>query len=185
MKCPRCGLILTDQVPRCQGCGFSIQALDRKLKSAPKRSGFVNDFANLLSSEEKMKLENRLSEFQRKSDGEIVLAIVKSTRPVKPSEYVFWLFNHWEVGGESHAGLILLLALSERRIESEVGYSWEHIISDVESGMVLDEHVVPLLKEDKIPDALREGIEQLISILEQPHTEPSEDKPPSEGGPVG
>jgi uncharacterized protein len=167
MKCPRCGLIVTDLVPKCQGCGFSIQDLDRKLKRHPKRIGFVNDFAGVLSAEEKSWIENQLSEFNQKYGGQFVLVIVKSTKPIKPSEYVFWLFNRWQIGGENHTGLMVLLALSERRIESEVGYSWEDIISDVESGKVFDETVIPLLKEDKIHEALRKGIEQISGILEE------------------
>jgi len=186
MKCPRCGLIVTDQVPKCQGCGFSIRDLDRRLRRSPERAGFVNDFAELLSAEEKTRIEDRLSQFHQKCGGELVLVTIESTKPVKPSEYVFWLFNRWQVGGEAHAGLMILMSLSERRVECEVGYSWEHIISDVESGAVLDERVVPLLKEGKIHEALREGVEQLASIIEQAAIPPAapEEGSASEGGAV-
>lgn len=167
MKCPRCGLIVTDQVPQCQGCGFSLRDLDRLLRSVPNRSGFVNDFAGVLSPEEKATLEAYLARFHQSTGGEIVLVTVASTRPVKPSEYVFWLFNRWEVGGAHHAGVMLLLALKERRIESEVGYALEGILSDVESAEVLEQHVVPLLKEGRMGEALRVGVEQIAGILEK------------------
>ncbi|MBI3962863.1 MAG: TPM domain-containing protein [Deinococcus sp.] len=35
-------------------------------------------------------------------------------------------------------GLMMLLALEERCIEGEVGYALEHIVSDEESGAILD-----------------------------------------------
>ena len=161
MKCPRCGLIVTDELPTCQGCGFSIRDLDRRIRQMPERVGFVNDFAKLLSAEEKTQIEDRLSQFHQRCGGEIVLVTVNSTKPVKPSEYIFWLFNRWGVGGEVHAGLLILLAWEERRIECEVGYSWGHIISDVESGAILDAHVVPLLKAGKIAEALESGLPRL------------------------
>jgi len=166
MKCPRCGLIVTDMIPECNGCGFHIRQLDKKIKHPPKRRGFINDFANVLSDEERKWFEDRLSEFYQKYGGEIVIVTLKSTKPIKPSEYVFWLFNRWDIGREKNAGVMILLALSERRIESEVGYSYEHIISDVESGQVLDDYVVPLLKEGKIYDALKNGVEKILGILE-------------------
>lgn len=172
MKCPRCGLIVTDIVPQCQGCDFSIRDLDKKLRRVPERSGFVNDFAHLLSAEERTQLEELLTQFQQKTQGEMVLVTTPKTKPVKPSEYVFWLFNRWQVGGETHAGVILLLAQKERRIESEVGYSWEHIISDVESGKILEETVAPLLLEGKMYEGLLKGTEQLIAILEGAITPP-------------
>jgi uncharacterized protein len=167
MKCPRCGLIVTDQTPKCQGCGFSIRDLDRRLRSPLKRVGFVNDFAGLLSTEQRTAIEDQLTQFHQTFGGEIVLATVDSTKPVKPSEYVFWLFNRWQVGGETHAGLMVLLAWEERRIECEVGYSWEPIISDVESGLTLDEYVVPLLKTGKIAEALEKGVEQFMNIIKK------------------
>ncbi len=167
MKCPRCGLIVTDMVPKCQGCSFSIADLDRKMRRVPERVGFVNDFAQILSADERARLDSDLAQLSQDLNGELVLVIVPSTKPVKPSEYVFWLFNRWQVGGEAHAGLMVLLVMEERRIESEVGYAWEPIISDMESGRVLDEHCVPLLKDGKIYGALRQGVEQLARILEQ------------------
>jgi uncharacterized membrane protein YgcG len=151
----------------------------------PKRVGFVNDFAKLLSDEEKMGIEDRLSLFHQACGGELVLVTVRSTKPVKPSAYVFWLFNRWQVGGEAHAGLMLLLAQAERRFECEVGYSWEPIISDVESGAVLDEHVVPLLQEGKIAEALREGAEQLANIIERAVMPPVEEAAKEDTAPEG
>lgn len=177
MKCPHCGLIVTDRVPVCQGCGFSIGDLDRKLGRAPERAGFVNDFASLLLPEQKAQLEERLSQFQQKNRGELVLVTAPDTRPVKPSEYVFWLFNRWQVGGENHAGVMLLLAQEERRIESEVGYSWEPVITDLESWEILDEHVAPLLREGKTFEGLRQGTERLIAILEGALQPPDKSSP--------
>ncbi|NLC55758.1 MAG: TPM domain-containing protein [Armatimonadetes bacterium] len=177
MKCPRCGLIVTDQVPQCRGCGFSLEDLDRRAGRLPERTGFVSDHAGLLSPEERAALEQRLARFHEENGGEIVVATVATTRPVKPAEYVFWLFNRWNVGGPEHAGLLLLLAVAERRIESEVGYSWEPFVSDVESGEVLDEYVVPLLKEGRFAAALTTGVERLATILEA-----SKQPDPAEGG---
>jgi uncharacterized membrane protein YgcG len=167
MKCPRCGLIVTDEVPNCKGCGFSIDDLGRKLSKVPERKGFVNDFAGLLPEKDRADMEKYLSKFHEDYGIEMVLVTVKNAKPVKPSEYVFWLFNRWKVGGEIHTGVLLLLALAERRIESEVGYSIEPIISDVESGEILDKHVVPMLKSGKFVDALRKGVEELVGIFEE------------------
>jgi uncharacterized protein len=167
VKCPRCGLAVRDSIQRCPGCRFSIGDLDRRLRQVPARCGFVNDLGGLLLSEQRSSLENHLSQFHENHGGEIVLVTVTSTRPVKPSEYVFWLFNRWQVGGETHAGLMVLLAMKEHRIECEVGYAWEPIISDVESGEVLDKLVLPLLEEGRVYEALRASIGQLVRILER------------------
>lgn len=174
MKCPHCGLIVTDAVPQCPGCDFSIDTLDAKLSAPPQRRGFVNDFAQLLSEKQRENLETTLAAFAQKSDGEIVLVTVKNTRPVKPSEYVFWLFNRWKIGGESHSGLMILLAQDEHRIESEVGYSWEPVISDPESGQILDEHVVPLLQAGEPFSALETAVGKLCGMIDETSSDPPE-----------
>lgn len=165
MKCPRCSLIVTDQMPQCRGCGFSIADLDRHLKTVPKRLGFVNDYARLLAVQHQGELERFLGETNAHVNGEFVIVTVPTTRPVKPSEYAFWLFNRWQVGGEAHTGLLILIAQREHRVESEVGYGWEPIVSDVESGQVLDQYVVPLLREGKVFEALYQGVKALAQII--------------------
>src|SRR5512134_2854672 len=83
MKCPHCGLIVTDQVPKCRGCGFSINDLDRRLRRVPARVGFVNDFAGVLSALRKTRIEAGLAQFHRSCGGDFVLVTVNSTQPVK------------------------------------------------------------------------------------------------------
>ena len=158
---------MRDSIQRCPGCRFSIGDLDRRLRQVPVHCGFVNDLGGLLLPEQRLSLENRLSQFHEDHGGEIVLVTVTSTQPIKPSEFAFWLFNRWQVGGKTHAGLMVLLAMKEHRIECEVGYAWEPIISDVESGEVLDKLVLPLLKEGRVYEALQASIEQLVRILKQ------------------
>lgn len=166
MKCPRCGLIVTDAIPRCQGCAFSIADLDALLPAPPPRRGFINDFAGILTPAQNETLENVLTGFAREYNGEMVLVTRHTSRPVKPAEYVFWLFNRWEVGGATHRGLMILLSLAERRIESEVGYFWEPIISDPVSDALLATAVVPLLEKGDYFGALQTAVERFGEIFQ-------------------
>lgn len=166
MKCPRCGLIVTDAVPRCRGCGFGIADLDAALPAPLARRGFINDFAEILSPARRNALETVLQNFSREYDGEMVLVTVASCRPVKPAEYVFWLFNRWEIGGEEHRGLMILLSLADRRVECEVGYGWEGIISDPLSDEILEREVVPLLESGSFFEALQVAVERFGEVFQ-------------------
>ena len=146
MKCPHCGLIVSDMVPKCFGCNFSIKTLNRLLSNPPQKLGYVNDFANLLSPEQQLQLSARLSKLSNNLDCELIAVTVAQTAPVKPSEYIFWLFNHWQIGGEKHKGVALLIAVKEKRIESEVGYGCEHIISDPETDEILAQYAVEKIR---------------------------------------
>ena len=41
---------------------------------------------------------------------------------------------------------------------------------------MLDDHVLPLLKESKFYDALKEGVEQILKILEEYFMNPPKDE---------
>ncbi len=170
MKCPRCGLIVTDAVPRCHGCAFHIADMDALLPSPPSRRGLINDFAAILTPPQNETLENVLSDFSREHHGEMVLVTCPSSKPVKPAEYVFWLFNRWKVGGEEHRGLMILLSLAERRIECEVGYSWEPIISDALSDQLLASDVVPFLQKGDYFGALQTAVDRFGEIFQNQTT---------------
>ena len=165
MKCPHCGLIVTDAVPKCVGCDFTIAELDAVLTAPPSRQGFVTDMARLLDPAQHRELDIFLQQFADDNRGEIVVVTVPATHPVKPSEYVFWLFNHWEIGGSGHTGAIILLSIAERRVESEIGYGWETYITDHDSGEMLDREVMPLLEKQDVAGALRTAATALMDII--------------------
>ena len=131
----------------------------------PERVGFVNDFAEVIPRKLASQLEKRLADFKEHVGPEIVFATVQSTEPLKPSEYVFWLHNVWDLGGEANLGVLCLVALKERRVESEVGYGLEQIITDEHSAQVLNDVMVPYLKHNNFGEAIEQGAEALIAHL--------------------
>lgn len=165
MKCPRCSLDVTDAVPRCLGCGFTVDDLDHVLGQPPAKEGCVLDEAGMLSLEEHVALTQRVQQLNDELDGEMLIVTLPDARGVKPAQLAFWLFNRWQVGGPSHAGLLVLVTRAERRVECEVGYAWEGAISDDESGEVLDREVVPRLREGRFAEGLRAGVEALAAPL--------------------
>jgi len=166
MKCPRCGTEITDAQPQCPECGFSMADLTTLAGGPPpERKGFVNDFAGVIPGKVAKRLERRLRDFKEKVGPELVLATVQTTAPLKPSEYVFWLHNQWELGGEANLGVLILVALQERRVESEVGYGLEHIVTDAASERLLNEVMVPYLKQGDFGGAAEQGAEALIHLL--------------------
>jgi len=166
MKCPSCGTEISDRVDACPNCTFTLAILDRQLPPPPLRSGYVNDFAGVLSRGEVLRIEQRCYEVLIRAKAELVVVTVPTTAPVKPSEYVFWLANRWDLGGPENRGLMILLALEERRVESEVGYSLEPIITDEESLRILQEHVVPFLREGNYAEGLYQAVDVLGQIIE-------------------
>lgn len=163
MKCPRCSLSVADAAPRCAGCGFGLEDLDRLCGALPPRAGCVHDAAGVLEEGDRARLEERLLALGKAAGGELAVVSERSAAPVTAAQRAFWLFNRWGVGGETHAGLLVLLATEDRRVECEVGYAWEPLLGEDETGEVLDALLLPKLREGRYAEALLAGVEALAA----------------------
>ncbi|MCD4704837.1 TPM domain-containing protein, partial [bacterium] len=60
--------------------------------------GHVNDYANLLSSSEKQKLETKLSNFKNETSIELALVIIDSLQEDTIENFAVQLFEEWGIG---------------------------------------------------------------------------------------
>jgi uncharacterized protein len=150
---------------RCPHCEFTFTQLDAQMPLVPAQAGHVTDMAALLTSADIERLGQRCQEIQRTTNVELIVVTVPTTAPLKPAEFVFWLANRWDMGGPENRGLLILLALHERRIESEVGYGVESMLSDEESLQILQTHVVPFLQAEQYAEGLYHAVDILGKVL--------------------
>src|SRR6185503_20358669 len=95
--------------------------------SPGKPTGFVNDFAALLSPQTRESLEAELAQFEQTSGNEIVIATIPTHGSNETIEtYAVKLFEEWAIGKEKpDNGLLLLIAKEDREMRIEVGYGLE------------------------------------------------------------
>jgi uncharacterized protein len=124
----------------------------------PKPQGYVSDYADLLDSQTRLRIEQLARTLDLQTGAELAVVIVKSTLPYDYLEYANRLFANWHIGkaGKDN-GVLLLLALNERKIKIETGYGIEDIITDGRAGELLDTYVVPKLRENNYSEAMYNG----------------------------
>jgi len=165
IRCPQCYTTFTERMEACPQCGFSLATLDTQMPPPPLQAGPVNDWADVLTAEDAQRLLQKCQAIHQAAQAELSVVTVETTIPLKPAEYVFWLANHWDIGGSENRGLLILLALHERRIESEVGYGLEPLLSDTESELIIQEHVVPYLYAGQYAEGLYQAVNALGQAL--------------------
>jgi uncharacterized protein len=168
---------IDDPAPECERCGFHIRDLDAVMGEPPARTGRLTDAAGALSAGDARRIDERIAALEARTGIEIAVATMATTAPRKPSEVVFWLFNRWRVGGERHAGVMILLAIAERRIESEVGYALEDVLTDEASSRILEWHAVPFLAGGAYGEGLRHAVDVTARVLENASLPPPEGAP--------
>ncbi len=114
----------------------------------PAYSGYVNDEAGVLSEPRRAQLEAFLDQFHRKTGAQFALLTVRTTDPEEPDAYKVRVFESWGIGAKDRDdGLLLLLALKERRIVFETGYGLEGTLPDGWQATMLRDLAVPRFRE--------------------------------------
>ncbi len=132
----------------------------------PEPEGFVNDFANILSSGTKQTLEQQLAQLEEDSSIEIAVVTVESLEGTTVEDYAVRLFEDWKIGKESEDnGVLFLIAPNEREVRIEVGYGLEPVLTDGKCGRILDNYVIPEFEKGDYDRGTSEGVAAVIKIV--------------------
>jgi uncharacterized protein len=169
------GLLLTCGAPA--HAQRRAQPLNMGELRIPLPRGYVNDYAGVLSPEQRAELEELCRRIDRTAGAQVALAVLPDLKGEPITEVRNRLFEAWGVGRSADdRGLLILHALEERRIEVEVGYGLEPILPDAHVGALLDREVVPAFREGRIFEGYRAGIVALGErILQDPDAAPGPD----------
>lgn len=106
----------------------------------PTTEFYVNDYANLINVDVENNILNVNKRYENTSEKpQIVVVTVPDMQGIDEYDYSVGLFENWKIGNDEYDnGVLILLALEERRIKIEVGYGLEGAITDAEAGRILD-----------------------------------------------
>lgn len=102
-----------------------------------KFRGYTNDFAGVMSSEAVARADALAAEVERKTGAQMAVVIVNSLGGDPAEDYANTLARRWGIGKKDNRGVLLLLAVQDRRDRIEVGYGLEPILPDGKVGGIL------------------------------------------------
>lgn len=147
-----------------------------QIPDKPVPARLVNDFAGILSSNNKKQLENTLEQFARETSTQIVIVIVDDLDGYDPGDYAFQLGEKWGVGQKGKDnGITILLKPKEGNSSGQVfiatGYGLEGVLPDaVVNGTVIDEEMIPYFKENNYYKGLAAGVKVIMDITRGEYT---------------
>ncbi|WLR53699.1 TPM domain-containing protein [Mesobacillus subterraneus] len=114
---------------------------------APVGDIYVQDFANVLSENEEIQLKNIGRSIEDQTTSQIAVLTVESIGESSIEEYSVEAYRKFGLGTqENDNGVLLVIAMQEKKIRIEVGYGLEGIIPDGKAGRILDEFAIPHLQ---------------------------------------
>lgn len=123
-------------------------ALPARAAVPARPSGNVSDFAGALGAASEAAIEASIQSLAGR-DVKLAVAVIASASPQQPKEWAVEAFNTWGVGEKGKDnGVLVLLAVQDRRVEIETGYGVEARLTDSQAGRLLDTHAVPYFRRN-------------------------------------
>jgi uncharacterized protein len=130
----------------------------------PQPTGFVTDAAQILSPQVRQEIESTLSLFAASSTNEIAVVTVTSMEGDYIEHYAEQLFKKWGVGTDAKDnGIVLLLAIRERKARIEVGYGLEGALPDSVAARIIANDLTPYLKEGNYDEGVSVAVRSIIA----------------------
>lgn len=135
----------------------------------PNSIGFVNDFAGVLDKAFIINMNRKLSSIP-KEKAEIAVVTISSLDGYDIADYTHRLATKWGVGSKKKDnGIVLLVAIKDRKVRIEVGYGLESIIPDSIAKRIIEQDIKPPLKKDRNDWAggLTAGLDAIIKRIKE------------------
>ena len=121
------------------------QAAD--LQPVPVLTGHVIDQTGTLDAASLTALEQKLSTFEKTKGSQIVVLLVNTTAPEDISSYANRIGNAWKIGRAGVGdGLILVLAMQDRRMRFEVAKTLEGALPDLAASRIIENVLKPAFR---------------------------------------
>ncbi len=154
----------------------STISIAQKMPPAPNPPRLVNDFVGLLSTDEREQLEAKLVANDNATSNQITVVIVNSLQDYEPVEYATKLGREWKVGNKkTNNGVIVLISTEpgRRKVFIAPGYGLEGALPDITCKQIVENEIIPLLKQNNFFGALDKGTNAIVDATKGEYKPPA------------
>jgi uncharacterized protein len=144
----------------------SLVVTAESVATLPAPTGYVNDFASVLSPSTKSGLENLCTQVDRQAHAQIAVVTIKTLDGDQSiEEFATALEDKWKVGPKgTDRGVLMIFVMTPRRGRIEVGYGLEGILNDAKVGGI-GRSMVPAAQQGDYNTAIPLGVTQIARII--------------------
>lgn len=137
-------------------------ALAQPLQPVPALTAHVIDTTGTLDAARQAALEARLAALEQDKGAQVVVLLVQTTAPEDIAAYANRVGNSWKIGRRDVGdGLIVLVAVQDRRMRIEVAKTLEGAVPDIAARQIIDEAMAPHFRRGDYAGGLDAAVEQL------------------------
>jgi uncharacterized protein len=129
-------------------------------------TGFVEDYAHMLSVDQAKALETKLEAYEKSSTNEIAVVTIPSLDGDVIENVAQNIFTKWGIGKkDKNNGVLLLISLSDRKTRIQTGYGVEGDLTDLGTSYIQSDIITPAFKAGDYYGGINGAVDKMIESL--------------------
>ncbi len=129
----------------------------------PNPPKLVNDFAGVLSTQEREDLERALVAYDDSTSSQVSIVTLKSVGQYDIADYSFKLGEKWGIGQKGkNNGVLILAAIDDRKIWIATGYGLEGALPDALVGRIIRNEITPFFRSGNYYQGFLNGTQAIV-----------------------
>jgi uncharacterized protein len=127
----------------------------------------VVDTAHALSADTRNTLRTQALQLQARTGAQLQVLVVGHVGDEGIEAYAQRVFEQWQLGRAGvDDGVLLLVAVQDRRVRIQTGYGLEGAIPDAYAARIIDKAIVPRFREGNLDQGLLEGTKVVVALID-------------------
>ena len=136
------------------------------IRGLPTLNAPVVDQANLLTESQKQEISQRILALHEQGKAQIGVVIVPTTGQEDIFDFAMRVAEKWQLGSaKQDNGLLMTIAVNDRRIQILTGYGLEGVIPDIVASRIIRNQITPYFKQAQYAQGIDAGLVEIERIL--------------------
>ncbi len=124
----------------------------------------VNDYAHVLSDNERAQLESKLRGFEQTTSNEIIVVTITDIGDYAVSDYATILGKNWGIGkAGKNNGIVVLAAINNHKINISTGKGLEGALTDLTCGRIIRNEITPAFRKGDYYEGFSKAADAIIA----------------------
>lgn len=135
----------------------------------PPPTGYVNDYASVIDSATKSRMEDLLTRLKQQADIEFAVVTVPTTGEQQIFEYSLAVARGWGIGSNEgdKNGILLLVAIQDRKYQIQVSRHLEGDMPDGLAGEIARQKLRDPFRQGNYGQGLMDAVQTIVATLAQ------------------
>lgn len=135
----------------------------------PAPTGYVNDYAGVLSDGAKQSIDAKLTDLKKRTDVEIGVAIVTTTGDRPIFDYSLAVARGWKIGSkeDDNPSALLFVAINDRKYFTQISRDLEDELPDGVAGSLQRQFLVPEFKKQNYAKGISDTLDAYIRTIDE------------------